>query len=1719
MPTSPGDEHHPPQAPKGSGGGGGLAGVFKGLTGGSRLTKSPPVFQQPFLSLASSQSLAQPSDAGPPSPAPYGLSSEQAELFHQLKNGQLGERVAAANSLRLAIAESPLTPVRDIWHATKDLIEPSKPADARRVAWELLTECIKYPASTELERREYFDTLTAPAPSEDFSLQLAALEDLTNQGRNLSGFYYEIFPLLTWWLQVAYKAARAARAARKHAPRGTGKGAKGTVSSSAEDNALARLFTLLKDAIKFNFKFATDTEVGRLMNAVFWICMDTTVEDDLRACIHVIETLVTFGAIPASKLKECIEILSSIHCVVPNLQKDAWRTIADICRSHHGQSTVRILLDLLRSYSASPDKDKDKDKNDVRNVRGALSVLKKLLGKPTNKNYPPVPLALLVDGLANVAKRNVTRIGPEILKLINSLFDGREGNINTILAEESWSPIFSVAAQCAVKAVSLPPPSSDSSASSLSPATTREQKDIEEIATELRCLIQRIEELLSDRGPDILQREQCMEFFGQVQQALPDSAAALFVDHLKNTKACLPSEVGWEDNLNLVLDCFYLGRGRETPTRLRALEVVVEVYDFLCLAEGLVPQDAVGALVQRILVGLQEEQDIAVLQQTVEFLVKVAATADTPLFDGIIDAFKAVVAKDMSRSSLNVPVYTHMPRPPPQQAQTHAGGGPSPSNIVARGYVRIFIQMMNRHAEKAVKAYKALVYIARSNSCEADARITAMKMLFRLRAVVDHRVFLTTLDENETLAANLYRTEASLARKLAEDAAHPSRLSRLDHHGGRPGRGVSFNQGHTVERGMPVRSASTPTPTPHHTQRLWSLPDPDALPEAPPQQASPVLVSHLRHGNPDDNGLVILDLKPWLEVLLSIIRHGGDWEVYSFVLAHLPTQLSNHPLFRDAISHIQEMRRVLCELIRTNGFQDPPHSSGLRRTDAANCLLHALAMIVSYHRHFQKVDEDEIVQTFMHGISDKTAKTCIHALSVCCHELPMSVSKSLLPILQRMSQVITQPFVAMHILEFLACLSRLHSLYSNFREDDYRIVFGICFRYLQYVREKKRAMRGAGAAEPPTPGTGATSHAEALAQQQQQLQQQQQQAGGGSAGDDLPQYVYALAYHVITFWFLAVKLPDRPSHIGWIAKNLFTDVDGSASTEEHAQITLDFMQRVAFSDASDSVQDPLFKEQYFGEIQRKRWIIGNSILTIRQATGSSWAEITRRYPSGTSSYALRVEFTPTPNLPAPDGSDAAAWEGRFQSGLTIFPSHLLMQLLAPMPQLYDPAIRPIPLPDEDFVDRAIRVFDRNSAVDGHKVGVIYIGEGQTREAEILANTSGSPDYHRFLKGLGVLTKLKGATFNTQGLDRSDDLDGKYTYCWRDRVTEIVFHVTTQMPTNLQTDPQCNMKKRHIGNDYVNIVWNDSGLPFRFDMFPSQFNYVYIVITPTPHRSFVEARSTDDDGTTRFCTVRVMSQVGFPEISPAADPKMVSLQALPSFVRLLALNASVFSLVWANSEGGEHVSSWRERLRQINALRARYGPKTAAAGGAHGGPAANPPQGAIAAPATAVAVAVAAGVGAQSVSTGGGATAASAASAAPSGAPPEPINPAQRAVGVRESLTSLRRSSVATFFAGSAAAGSSSGLAPGSGPGAQTSGLASGGIGGAMGGTAGGAGSGAPGGPEAVDHQSLNRSGILSAASAASSGTTENVDIAAMIGRPSSTTAEALVESVDFSKWT
>ncbi len=58
-------------------------------------------------------------------------------------------------------------------------------------------------------------------------------------------------------------------------------------------------------------------------------------------------------------------------------------------------------------------------------------------------------------------------------------------------------------------------------------------------------------------------------------------------------------------------------------------------------------------------------------------------------------------------------------------------------------------------------------------------------------------------------------------------------------------------------------------------------------------------------------------------------------------------------------------------------------------------------------------------------------------------------------------------------------------------------------------------------------------------------------------------------------------------------------------------------------------------------------------------------------------------------------------------------------------------------------------------------------------------------------------------------------------------------MATLMPNNLERDPNCNKKKRHIGNDYVAIVYNNAGngQDYKLGTVKGQFIFACVVITP------------------------------------------------------------------------------------------------------------------------------------------------------------------------------------------------------------------------------------------------------------------------------------------------
>lgn len=119
-------------------------------------------------------------------------------------------------------------------------------------------------------------------------------------------------------------------------------------------------------------------------------------------------------------------------------------------------------------------------------------------------------------------------------------------------------------------------------------------------------------------------------------------------------------------------------------------------------------------------------------------------------------------------------------------------------------------------------------------------------------------------------------------------------------------------------------------------------------------------------------------------------------------------------------------------------------------------------------------------------------------------------------------------------------------------------------------------------------------------------------------------------------------------------------------------------------------------------------------------------------------------------------------------------------------------------------------------------------------------------------------------------------DGKFAYIWQDDVLQVVFHVATLMPLK-ESDPSCNNKKLHIGNDYVTIVYNESGEDYNIGTIKGQFNYANIIIQPLDHK-------------TNKVTVKVKEELT--DFIGHGEPKVISDQNLGVLARQLALHANV-----------------------------------------------------------------------------------------------------------------------------------------------------------------------------------------------------------------------------------
>lgn len=1467
----------------------------------------------------------------------------RARCLHELGSTLPTEkRIAAAYEISKEIELYSADALLDIWTVAEDLTTETASLEARKAGFALLKTSVSHSGILK-ERERFYSMIVTPVDSSQANLQISALRRLTKCGRELYPFEAELVLFLNQSLQgwfVAAERAREARAgnrstrsepninlaslasgaARSDDDSGRDLSSKDNMKQSTlgEETGLLGAFYLVADIIEYHPEVFHHEQLDFLIEQVTSIALAARSRKDIRGTLKVFVAITKKRQLPASSLEPCIQVLCNIFGIQETkFEDEVWSCLSNLLRSNHQAAMKSILLNIL----INPPKGSSTEKT-ITVVRGALLTIARVARDSSLGDVLINETQSLARGLKNVHSLDA-QLDVYALKTINSFL--HNDHVANALGGGDWSFLMEELEDLVglpLTFVTREEVSSSSPLYKFVPSDQTLKREItSEISGQLEDIAKRIMFLLQTDWESLDQRKLTIVTNILVHMALhvssiwKDAINALRIQGLLNS-----SNDNWMPHLRMVFSRVFTDASQSEDASCLVLRIFEEIFPTLKIEtkKKSMYEHCLRDACQML------SGDTTLPISVVACLAEVAAQCGPDIENDTFQPLLDVIERAL-KVSLSDPAV--------------------PAEALDRTVdclIKTFLRSLPQSSLKARRLYNLVVSLA-APSKPTTVKLSVIKVLTCLRCDAKESIEVVSFPDSLGLASILCRTETTA---LSQDSVLPNRTSTYEQpHAMRTGRSSIVDNFKPVRSRSTTRSANFRERSLQPTHPLWMYDGPfKGLPEDPQHGPSQVVHS----GLPSEENPNVLDLGSWLDVMVGILEEGSDWEVYSYILVHLPSQLSNRSLFARHVKQLQTMLNLVVAQVERTGnkpFTTPLPETGIKPRDIVICLYHILTMLLPYNEYFGRRELESTVRAFTNGLDrwDGAGKCCIHALALCCHEVPSVIDKWMFNIIQKMQQKITQSDLAIDILEFLCGLSGMPDAYSTATakvpdahsgattEDGgfYMTVFGICIRYLDYARDQRQGQIG-------NIGTRSSLQLSRQSGSASELAQTVEANQASDAQTSLSEYVSALAYHVITSWFLTIEVSRRARHVGWIAKGLACkDRSGNPMVEEQSQVILDMMHRTVFSDLGETQPDERFVDPDENPI-RKTWLDGMSILTLEILPSSNSGQFTKRQASGTTHASY---YHNTAKMPEHHVTGRRNDSSSHSQGLPdVYPNHMFLQISSTIAPLPIP-LQPIVLPDNDVIQRALRNFDRTDTVDGHKAGVIYIGEGQSSEAEILANSRGADAYEAFLSGLGTKVKLQGAKFNTQGLDRVSNIDGTDTYAWRDRVTEIVFHVPTMMPTDARNDPQGVKKKAHVGNDRVKIVYNDSGRTFNFNTFPSEMNFVNIVITPEAHHSGgrlvtarrLRRRTAKEDEPEPSVTelygyyrVQTICSSKLPQLSPAASLKVVSAEALPTFVRNLALNASVFCQIWSVVLGhGEYYSSWRVRLKEIIRLRKEY----------------------------------------------------------------------------------------------------------------------------------------------------------------------------------------------------
>ncbi|KAK9463893.1 uncharacterized protein V1516DRAFT_632290 [Lipomyces oligophaga] len=1451
------------------------------------------------------------------------------ELFNRLNSDTDEDRRIEAAEIFTRAIRCLILPasIVEIWYAAQDMLNPANSVPTRGAAWNLLATCIQFdsdPDAVSVNKLVYYRAIVEYPVGEDFIFQLEAFKMLTKDGRELPVLGPSESPFvmaLSNWFQTLIE-----RLISRNTP----------LSEQAlqeGQQTLDSLCSYIVNVVKFNYYAFDNDDIILLLQDLISLINLPYNDQLLTKLVTFIDTLLVYGNVPMIMLSSSVESLCFISHAVPEMLDSCCNAIAKLINSHLANNTVSTLHNVLRSECLSQQN----------TVLGSIIVLRKLL--EVERNVISATLNLKVSSVMKSYRIALSNYESSEVSLcvftnvIDLILGPATFSLFTLDDFNSQNSPFRVLIS-AIPSIEI-------------------NHGSDPVYLALQPLFNKLYKSYSagnfTGSPKFLAL-----FYLELNRFLDEQLAESVVDIFANEWLCLPGSEEWEKNARALSDAFYSNSRRSLSLRIKTFDFLTDIYlqGMEFGADELRERDMDHQFLKDLFRDINHEPDMDLLQHVVSFGTSRVPSMSPQIFiwflntlsdcmheqNNHVDRYERLslpvesvqrISNSMSpRAEFSSDIYAKPNNSQFSRSSTSTGSVRSTdtfedyamkrpmetaaTEIIAHAYVRIFLSSLELSGEKTALIYREILLVVQSfSNWNAQTILILFRLLFRIRVNSASRVLISHPTDMDGLAESLQRERGSMT---------PQELKLA----------------------------------------LWAYPETDAIAqEVLPSRASYFVtargqngaeVDHGSHTNStvyeectfnSQTGTAVLNISSWLSVIVCLIERGGDWDLYSYILAHMAPQISNVQLFCESNEALKDLRKAICEQLSTKIAQTV-FPNRLTKSDVQVVLVRSMSSLIAYHSLFSRADQDLIVKAALVGLRsrEKVIVASIHFLLICCYEFPDSMRKVLPIVFTDLRKKITNTTLSVHILDFLSGLARIPTLTSNFTQDDFKVVFAMAFGYMEHSTSVS------------------------------------QNASSSFADSDetskpnwvLSEYLAALSHSVVASWFVTMKMPDRQVLAPYIVRGLLlsngckTDdipyLPGHTTTasQERTWATIDLVLRFSYS--STDVKMLRVGEGLDTGSENEvanAWIFGFSIVTMKTFKSSGLTQLIIRKPTGSTKYTIYFNNRILTGWIDVDESESGH-EARApmlaglvtpEDQLARLPRHFFTEFVGPAEKLLHSV--PLLIPNvikNQALRRAIEIYDRTPVVELHKIGIVYIGLNQCTEQEILANSVGSKAYLEFLDGMGQLTKLKGnRQIYTGGLDTESDQDGEYAYTWADKISQAVFHTTTLMPSRRKCtdgvglqktdgtyDPEClAFKKRHIGNNFVNIYWNESGLPFDFDVIKSQFNFINIVISPHTKASSSFSKTPSiassllgGEGMTYqagfdFFKVRVYirEEVGrIALFSPANHLKLIGKQSLPLFIRNLAFNADIFAMVWHTGPTDEFLSSWQFRVRQAKRLRAK-----------------------------------------------------------------------------------------------------------------------------------------------------------------------------------------------------